>query len=54
MEKFSAALTELAVQKSRLDSQGERLNLMDRRYEELRHGEGFVFPLEAHLGGRKV
>lgn len=47
---FGVVLTDVAVQKTRLDSQGERLNLLDRRYDELRHGEGFVYPLGAHLG----
>jgi hypothetical protein len=45
-------MTAVAVQKERLDSQGERLNLLDRRYEELRHGEGFIYPLGSHLGKR--
>ena len=26
-----------------------RLDMLEKRYEELRHGEGFVFPLSAHL-----
>jgi len=43
-------MTAVAVQKERLDSQAERLNLLDRRYDELRHGEGFVYPLGSHLG----
>ena len=45
-------MTTVAVQKERLDSQGERLNLLDKRYDELRHGEGFVYPLGSHLGKR--
>ncbi len=45
-------MTTVAVQKERLDGQGERLNLLDRRYEELRHGEGYVFPLGSHMGKR--
>ncbi len=45
-------MTTVAVQKERLDSQGARLNLLDQRYDELRHGEGFVYPLGSHLGKR--
>ena len=40
-------LTDVAVQKERLDSHARRLDLLDRRYDELRHGEGFVYPLGA-------
>jgi len=52
VRELSKTVTELAVQKTRLDNQAERLNLLDKRYEELRHGEGFVFPLDAHLSKR--
>ncbi len=48
-----ALMTAVAVQKERLDTQAERLNLLDRRYEELRHGEGYVFPLGTHMGKRE-
>jgi hypothetical protein len=41
----SKLLTEVAVQKTRLDS-------MDKRIDELRHGEGFGYPLSAHLKGQ--
>ena len=51
--RFGDVLTDLAVQKNRLDGQAERINLLDRRYEELRHGEGFVYPLETHLTAAK-
>lgn len=53
MMEMRRLMTTVAVQKERLDSQAERLNLLDRRYEELRHGEGYVFPLAAHLGKRE-
>lgn len=52
MVAMRALMTAVAVQKERLDGQAERLNLLDRRYEELRHGEGYVFPLGSHLGKR--
>ena len=38
VKQFAGILTSLAIQ-------NERINLLDRRYEELRHGEGFVYPL---------
>jgi cell division protein FtsL len=44
VKQFSQILTELALQSQRID-------MLDRRYEELRHGEGFVFPLAAKLHG---
>ncbi len=52
MVELRKLMTAVAVQKERLDAQGERLNLLDHRYEELRHGEGYVFPLGSHLGKR--
>lgn len=39
---LSGLVTQVAVQNTRID-------LLEKRYEELRHGEGFVFPLSAHL-----
>jgi hypothetical protein len=38
MKDFAKVVTELAVQ-------GNRLDMLDQRYEELRHGEGYVFPM---------
>lgn len=52
VKALSNVMTLVAVQKERLDSQAERLNLLDQRYEDLRHGEGFVFPLGSHPGKR--
>jgi hypothetical protein len=45
MKQFSALLTTVAVQGSRLDNIEGRINTLDHRYEELRHGEGYVFPM---------
>ncbi len=45
MKQFGAILTQMAVQKERIDMLLERVQLLDDRYEELRHGEGFVYPL---------
>ncbi len=42
IKELSKLVTEVAVQSSRLD-------MLEKRYDELRHGEGFVFPLAAHL-----
>lgn len=44
IKELSKLVTEVAVQSKRLD-------MLEQRYEELRHGEGFVFPLAAHLRG---
>ena len=38
IKELSKLVTEVAVQSKRLD-------MLEQRYEELRHGEGFVFPL---------
>ncbi len=38
VKQFVEVLTKLAVQ-------SERIDMVDRRLEELRHGEGFVYPL---------
>src|SRR5215467_10436832 len=53
-EQQSKEISELklqAVKNERLDAQAKRINLLDQRYEELRHGEGFVYPLGTHLSG---
>ena len=42
IKELSKLVTEVAVQSKRLD-------MLEQRYEELRHGEGFVFPLAAQL-----
>jgi hypothetical protein len=42
IRELSRLVTEVAVQSARID-------MLEKRYEELRHGEGFVFPLAAHL-----
>lgn len=35
-------VTTLAVQKERLDTQGQRLNVLDARVEDLRNGRGYI------------
>ena len=42
IKELSKLVTEVAVQSKRLD-------ILEQRYEELRHGEGFVFPLAAQM-----
>jgi single-stranded DNA-specific DHH superfamily exonuclease len=44
-KKITQAMTQLALQDLRLNHINERVTLLDNRYEELRHGEGFVYPL---------
>jgi hypothetical protein len=41
---LSQVVTQVAVQTARLD-------MLEKRFEELRHGEGFVYPLSAHFAG---
>lgn len=49
MIELRKLMTAVAVQKVMLEGQAERLNLLDRRYEELRHGRGYV--VSTHQGG---
>jgi hypothetical protein len=44
IKQLGVVLTKLALQEQRLD-------MLDKRYEELRHGEGFVYPLKTYQGG---
>ena len=45
--KLSEAMIQLAVEKTRLDGISERVNALDRRWDELRHGVGFIVKPEA-------
>ena len=56
LKKLNTVVTDMAVQnqrmtaiEERISNQAKRLDMLDQRFEELRHGEGFVFPLEAKL-----
>ena len=42
VQKIGYLMTDVALQKQRLDSQSERLNTIDRRMDEMRHGQGFI------------
>lgn len=39
---IAAVVTAQAVHTTRLDNQGERLNILDKRVEGLRRGHGFI------------
>lgn len=41
-KSLAMIITNQAVQTVRLDSQGERLNILDGRIEDLRRGEGLI------------
>lgn len=41
-------VVELATQKQRLDSQGDRLNRLDARMDQLREGKGYILPPELY------
>jgi hypothetical protein len=42
IKELSKVVTTVAVQNQRIDNFGERLNIIERRYDELRHGEGLI------------
>lgn len=42
LKALNKIMIDLALQNQRLDNQGERLNVIDRHIDELRHGHGFV------------
>lgn len=46
VKALNKVITEVAVQQA-------RINNIERDLRELRHGEGFIFPLEASLRGPK-
>lgn len=42
VKKIGELMTTVAVQNQRMDGMSERLNMIDKRFDELRHGEGWV------------
>lgn len=44
IEKIGALMTEVAVQKQQLDTLSKRQDLLDKRYEDLRRGDGYIKP----------
>lgn len=49
VKALSGILVNQALQTQRLDMQAERLVILEKRLEELRHGEGFVRPFKSEL-----
>ena len=45
-KKIAELVTGLAVTTTRLDAFSQRVLLLEKWYDELRRGEGYVFPLE--------
>jgi hypothetical protein len=39
---LGAIMTDMAVQSQRLDNQGERMNAIEKRINDLAHGRGFI------------
>lgn len=44
-KSLAVIVTQQAVASVRMDTQGERLNILDKRLEDLRRGEGFITKL---------
>ena len=42
VKELNKLMTAVALQSQRMDMLNERINMMDRRYDELRHGQGWV------------
>lgn len=49
MKVMVEVLTKQALQGERITALSARLTLIDKQIDELRHGEGFVYPLGSHL-----
>ena len=49
LKKLNQVVTDLAVQNQRIGTIEERQERLEKRYEELRHGEGFVLPIAERL-----
>lgn len=41
-KSLAIVITAQAVQTQRLDTQGDRLNILDKRVEDLRRGDGYI------------
>lgn len=44
IKNLNQVVSKLAVQEQRLDNQGERLNRIDARIDQLREGKGYIRP----------
>lgn len=51
VSKIGNLLTQVAVQNERLDNMGQRMNMMDHRYDELRRGQGYVIQERTSVAG---
>lgn len=49
VQEISVIVTQTALQNQRQDIFAERLLRMEEHIDELRHGEGFIMPIGAHL-----
>lgn len=52
LDRLVAVAEVQARHDERLIAMTDRIDLMERRYEEMRHGEGYVLPLEEALRAR--
>lgn len=43
-KEIADILVQVAVQQNQISNQGERLNLIDKKIEDLRSGRGFIVP----------
>ena len=50
ISELGKVMTQLAVQTNRVDTLSSQVTQLSARVNDLAHGEGFVFPLSAHLG----
>lgn len=50
---MAEATLQLALQDQRMTNMSQRITATEELVNELRHGEGFVYPLGSHLGNAK-
>ncbi len=53
VKQLADIMIKQALTNQRLDNLGERMNRQDKQIDEMRHGEGFVYPLGSHLTQQK-
>lgn len=49
VKSLATIMTKQALQDERITNMTTRLNMVDKNIDELRHGNGFVFPLGSHV-----
>ena len=52
VRELGKVLTQMAVTTTRLDAISESVTRLNKWVDELRHGEGFVYPLDSRLNNR--